>query len=332
MRSKFLAILAVFCFGACAFAQPPRAAGHERLKIFEPLIDAEWRSTADTEQGRAVESYSFEWTSYGAFILFTHNLTIGEHSHTERGVIGWDPEAGKLRFWGFLADGSFFDGHAVEPEEDAFVTFDVKFTGSRLQRARISLGAPNKNVLIYGVAMMHDQNWSQKYERAYQRVISTTQRVAMVNGYRITTRAVEPRRILSVRAACAPEEISRTLGRLYAEINGSMARVGAESAGQPLAIYHDFGDVVELEAAIPVDRDVESGERVKFGRTPGGEVAVLQFSGPYHNLPRGHAAMDIFLEGNNLEPAGPPWEVYITDPATEPDESKWRTDIYYPVK
>ena len=32
-----------------------------------------------------------------------------------------------------------------------------------------------------------------------------------------------------------------------------------------------------------------------------------------------------------LEPAGVPWEVYVTDPGAEPDPSKWRTDLYFPV-
>lgn len=327
-------VVAMSCvLGASAVAQPPRAASHERLTMFEPLMDAEWRTTGETERGRAVESYTFEWDAYGAFVLFTHSLSYGEHSHTEHGIIGWDPAAQKLRFWGFLADGSFFDGHAVEPEADALVTFDVKFTGSQLQRARISLGHPTENVLIYGVEMMQNENWSQKYERPYQRVVEKKMSFSMVNGYRVSTREVEPRPILSVRATCAPDQISQTLAGLYAEINGAMARMGAEQAGQPLAIYHEFNDErVDLEAAIPTDRAVKSGERVKFGQLPGGMVAVLEYSGPYHELPQGHSAMDIFLEEKGLEPAGPPWEVYITDPTTEPDESKWRTDIVYPVK
>jgi hypothetical protein len=31
-----------------------------------------------------------------------------------------------------------------------------------------------------------------------------------------------------------------------------------------------------------------------------------------------------------MAPAGPMWEMYLTDPATEPDPAKWRIDIYYP--
>lgn len=33
-----------------------------------------------------------------------------------------------------------------------------------------------------------------------------------------------------------------------------------------------------------------------------------------------------------LEAAGAPWEVYVTDPGAEPDQSKWRTDIFFPLR
>ncbi|ALO14213.1 Transcriptional regulator, effector-binding domain/component [Salinivirga cyanobacteriivorans] len=33
-----------------------------------------------------------------------------------------------------------------------------------------------------------------------------------------------------------------------------------------------------------------------------------------------------------LEAAGSPWEVYLTDPQTEKDTSKWLTKMYQPVK
>jgi AraC family transcriptional regulator len=38
------------------------------------------------------------------------------------------------------------------------------------------------------------------------------------------------------------------------------------------------------------------------------------------------------MKSQGLEPAGAPWEVYVTDPGAEPDPSKWRTDIFFPVR
>jgi len=33
-----------------------------------------------------------------------------------------------------------------------------------------------------------------------------------------------------------------------------------------------------------------------------------------------------------MQPAGLPWEVYLTDPAKEPNPSRWRTDVVLPVR
>ena len=38
------------------------------------------------------------------------------------------------------------------------------------------------------------------------------------------------------------------------------------------------------------------------------------------------------MESEGLEGAGAPWEVYVTDPGAEPDQSKWRTEIFFPVR
>ncbi len=333
MKSLALLVSIAMTFTAAALAQTPAAPSHEHLKVFEPLIDATWRSTAETASGTAIEEYTFEWDAGGAFILFTHSLSLGGNERVQHGMIGWDPDAKKLRFWGFLADGSFFDGHAIEGEDDDIATFEVMFTGSQMERARISIGMPGANVLMYGLTMMRDDSWSQKFERPYQRVVQERRDIAMVNGFNIYRKTVEPRAIVGIRTQCKPDEISATLGGLYAEISGYMARTGAESAGQPLAIYYDYNNEnVDFQAALPVDRGVKSEGRIQFGQTPGGEVALIEYSGPYEGIPKAHAAMDIYFEGKGLEASGPPWEVYITDPTTEPDPSKWRTDIFYPVK
>jgi effector-binding domain-containing protein len=38
-----------------------------------------------------------------------------------------------------------------------------------------------------------------------------------------------------------------------------------------------------------------------------------------------------FLENGKTE-GDYAWEEYITDPSTEPDQSKWYTKVYYPIK
>ncbi len=52
---------------------------------------------------------------------------------------------------------------------------------------------------------------------------------------------------------------------------------------------------------------------------------------PYENLPQTWSALTEWMGSQGLRPTGSPWEVYVTDPGAEPDQSKWRTDIFFPL-
>lgn len=326
---------------AAAFAQLPVAPSHHHLERLEPLMESNWETTMSAPQGDVRATYAFDWDANEAFVLFTHDISIGDETHTEHGMIGWDPVEDKLRFWGFLADGSFFDGYEVDAKEGEFIAFNVNFTGSQyMDRARITMAFSTDDVMTYGIQMLHDENWSEIIERPFRRVPkpgSETSKAATdtINGYPVSVRDEEARPILSIRTTCRMDQISQTLGSLYGQIGVYMGRSGAQFAGQPLAIYHEYDpnkNEVDLEAAIPVNKTVKGNDRISFTHTPAGDTAVLEFSGPYEELQKGHDAMDAFLKKHGFEKNGPPWEVYITDPTTQPDPSKWRTDIHYPVK
>jgi effector-binding domain-containing protein len=44
-----------------------------------------------------------------------------------------------------------------------------------------------------------------------------------------------------------------------------------------------------------------------------------------------YAEMHSWMARQGLTPAGHMWEVYLSDPSTEPDPSTWRTQIFWPV-
>ena len=44
-----------------------------------------------------------------------------------------------------------------------------------------------------------------------------------------------------------------------------------------------------------------------------------------------HQLIGFYIEENSLEVTGSPFEMYITDPMKEPDQSKWETKVYFPI-
>ena len=83
---------------------------------------------------------------------------------------------------------------------------------------------------------------------------------------------------------------------------------------------------------MPVAAPLDGSGRIQASELPAGTVATVTHMGPYDALPQAWSALTEWMEAQGLEPAGAPWEVYMTDPGAEPDQSKWRTDIFFPVR
>jgi effector-binding domain-containing protein len=77
---------------------------------------------------------------------------------------------------------------------------------------------------------------------------------------------------------------------------------------------------------------VEGTGRVKASELPAGKAVVTCHVGPYEALPTSHARLEAWLKAQSLESRGGFWETYLTDPGIEPDPSKWRTLLVWPVK
>ena len=128
-------------------------------------------------------------------------------------------------------------------------------------------------------------------------------------------------------------EIGKVMGPLFGEVHGYIQRCGQQPAGVPLAIYYSVpADTVDLECAIPVASPLAGADRVQTGQLSAGIAATVTHVGPYDTLSRTWAALTEWMKSQNLEGAGAPWEAYLTDPGAEPDQSKWRTDIFFPVR
>lgn len=153
----------------------------------------------------------------------------------------------------------------------------------------------------------------------------------MSQEFRVVDLEAQP--ILTLSASVSTSEISSVLGGLYAEIRAVIRKKGTYSVGMPFSIYHFIQeDQVEIEAGMFVASPVSGEGHVKAGELPGGLAVTTAHYGPYENLPETYEALSEWMETRGYEPAGPFWEVYSIDPGKEPDPSKWRTDIFWPIK
>ena len=148
-----------------------------------------------------------------------------------------------------------------------------------------------------------------------------------------TTRQIDAQPIVGIRTKTTMDKIAEVMGPLFGELYGYIQQSGQAPAGMPFAIYHAMdGGSLDLECGMPVAAPMTGTDRIRPGELPCGTAATVTHTGPYDDLGHTWAALTEWMKSQGLEPAGAPWEVYVTDPGAEPDPSKWRTDIFFPVR
>ncbi|HTT04551.1 MAG TPA: GyrI-like domain-containing protein [Steroidobacteraceae bacterium] len=150
--------------------------------------------------------------------------------------------------------------------------------------------------------------------------------------YAITQRELAAQSVLLIRRRVERSQLSATLGPLYGAIVTFAQRSGAAFAGQPFTRYVESSHgLLTIEAGLPVTAPIAGSGEVEAGTLPGGRMATTTHPGPYDRLMDAYAALERWIEAQGLSIAGPPWEVYVTDPAGTPDPRDWRTDLFWPI-
>jgi len=123
-------------------------------------------------------------------------------------------------------------------------------------------------------------------------------------------------------------------GRAYGAVLGVVQQQHVQLSGPPFALYRGTPtDVVDVEAGFPLAAPLPgNGEGgVTAGSLPAGEAYEAMHVGPYENLEATYRALMARMAAEAVAPAEEMWEYYLSDPGTEPDSSRWKTLVVWPV-
>ncbi len=149
--------------------------------------------------------------------------------------------------------------------------------------------------------------------------------------YEIHAQTRQPQPTAVGRATLTVQELPSWLGRTYGAVAQALAAHGAGPAGPPFARYHRLGDNrFTVEAGFPAATVIEAVGDVIPSELPGGQVAVTVHTGPYETMEPAYEALVSWVTDHGGEVAGDAWEVYFSDPATQPDPATWRTEVVQP--
>lgn len=128
------------------------------------------------------------------------------------------------------------------------------------------------------------------------------------------------------------------------EIFGWLGARGIAPAGPPFFRYHviDMERQLLVEAGVPVASAVQDDGEIRGGTLPAGRFAVMTHTGAPETLIAATSALLDWAEARGLAwdvsqtDAGEKWgcrlEFYLTEPAEQPDASKWQTELAFRLK
>ncbi len=157
-------------------------------------------------------------------------------------------------------------------------------------------------------------------------------------GPEITQRAAQP--YVGISAWVTMATIGSVADRIP-EIFGWLGARGIAPADPPFFRYHviDMERQFQVEAGVPVASAPEDDDAIRAGTLPAGRFAIMTHTGAPDTLVAATAELLDWAQARGLAwdithtDAAERWacrlEFYLTDPAEEPDLSKWETQLAF---
>ncbi len=151
-------------------------------------------------------------------------------------------------------------------------------------------------------------------------------------GYEICTSMLPESEGAAIRATMPMKELPGFFGGAFGELAEAVAKAGTTVLGPPFARFYSVKpEAVDVEVVMETSGKVPAGGRVHPIHLASHEAAIVRHDGPYQGMEPAYAAISEWMKEHHREPCEPPREVYLTDPAAEPNPAKWVTLVEQPL-
>jgi len=154
-------------------------------------------------------------------------------------------------------------------------------------------------------------------------------------GYEIVEDTFEKTSFLAKNEKSIMQDMEKIMSASFGAIMQVLAENGIQANGAPVVQWHSYKPEGESEftCMIPMLTDSTiAAKNIYTTEIPRIKTIMIKYTGPYEGSYNAWVALDNYVIYNSLIMNGDPWEEYVTDPGSEPDSSKWVTNIYFPVK
>ena len=128
-----------------------------------------------------------------------------------------------------------------------------------------------------------------------------------------------------------PSFYSNHLPAVYRYLDSTQQKITGNTCGMIFDWEGEY-NYVYLLAGFPTEKKVKPPKYFNSVEIDPGPCLMMDHYGHYNNLGNAHATFDYFLRNSDFVIRPPIIEEYVTNPALEPDSTKWLTRIYYLIK
>lgn len=136
---------------------------------------------------------------------------------------------------------------------------------------------------------------------------------------------------LLIKDSCIADHVARKFAQNDMALRQAVRDAGQELIGRPFAIWYQWdNNNCVFELGMPIKQAIMPKAPFTSRSIGGSDALRVQYFGPYKQIGLAHEAADKWLDSAKISPAGPPIELYMSDPSITP-EADLQTDVYYPL-
>ncbi len=150
----------------------------------------------------------------------------------------------------------------------------------------------------------------------------------------LEVKAIESQPVLYIKDSASVNDLGRRIQEDYGKLMAYIAAHQVQMTGPPYSSWYswDTSKPMVFDAGVPVAGPAAGEGPIIAGEIKAGKVICAPSYGSYDKTGALYTAMEKYMAIKKINAIGAPWEVYYTDPASEPDTSKWLTYIYFRIE